>query len=546
TRLDDRFNLLTAGSRTALPRHQTLRAAIDWSYNLLSEPERALLRRLSVFAGGCTLDAVEQVCTNEAGREGILSGQILELLSHLVDKSVVIAQIDVERYRMLETIRQYGYEKLVESGEAEMVHQRHLEWLVQFSREADPKLRGPEITVWARRLDEELDNIRTALEWGFEHGRSSDGAELVGALAWYNFLRSNDREAKRWSIKAESLTRAAPSTVRAEALFALGIALIDLGEEEDAEFVLQQALVHYRALENQLRAAFVLNTLGIIKQRQDKSDQAEHYYQEALTLRRAMDDKWGITHTLQNLGGIAVNKGDYLRAAVLYEEGLELAEELGDERMVARYQSFLGEIAYAQGDLQRAGSLLRGAVSALWHMREISSLFQVLRSLAHVLVTEDQPHLVAQMLSAIEFAREELGVQLPAIDRAELGKMVEVIRDRVGEAEFRQAWADGRGMSLEQTVALVLAELNSFGKHSSGLSPRQARKEKFGGLTARESEVAAHIAQGESNREIAEALVVTERTIESHVTNILNKLGFTSRAQVRKWVFEKGMVKRTE
>ena len=360
--------------------------------------------------------------------------------------------MDVQRYRMLETIRQYGYEKLVESGEAERIHQRHLEWLVQFAREADPKLRGSEITVWTGRLDDELDNIRTALEWGFEHGRSSEGAELVGALSWYNFLRSNDREAKKWSAKAESLTRDAPSTVRAEALFALGIALVDLGEEEQAELVLGQALTHYRALENQLRAAFVLNTLGIVKDRQGNPDQAQGYYQEALTLRRAIGDKWGITHTLQNFGGIAINQGEYTKAAALYQEGFELAAELRDERLVARYQSFLAEIAYAQGDLKRTGSLLRHAVSTLWHLREITSLFQVLRKLAQVLVSEGQLGRAAQMLSAIEFAREQVGVRLPASERAAIEKMVGIIRERVGEDEFHQAWADGRGLSLEQAV----------------------------------------------------------------------------------------------
>jgi non-specific serine/threonine protein kinase len=179
-------------------------------------------------------------------------------------------------------------------------------------------------------------------------------------------------------------------------------------------------------------------------------------------------------------------------------------------------------------------------------MREISSLMQVLRSLAQILVIEDQPHLVTQMLSAIELAREELGVQLTAVDQAKVQKVIERSRERAGEAEFRQAWADGRGMSLEQAVAVALAELDSLGAPSFARSPRQSGNEKIGGLTAREREVAAHVAQGESNREIAEALVVTERTVESHVTHILHKLGFTSRAEIRKWMLEKGMVKRTE
>jgi non-specific serine/threonine protein kinase len=532
--------LLTAGSRTALPRHQTLRAAIDWSYDLLTEPERVLLRRLVVFAGGCTLEAVEQVCADEGGREGIVSSQILDLLSHLVNKSVVIAQTDVARYGMLETIRQYGYEKLAESGEAEMIHQRHLDWLIQFAKAADPKLRGAEMSVWARRIDDELDNIRTTLEWGFEHGQSSKGAELVGALTWYNFLRSNDREAKRWAEKAENLTRDAPSPVRAEVLFALGVALYDLVELEKAEAVLQQALTHYRALDNQWRVSFVLNTLGLIKALQAKLAEAEQYYQEALTLRRATGDSWGITHTLQNLGGIAESKGDYATAKAIYEEGLKLSEELGDARMIARRLADLGGIAFTQGDLKQADALLRRAVSGLWHMGEKFSLFQAIPRYAQVIAAEGQPHRAANMLGAMEFAREDLGIPLSAVSRADLEKVAGMIRNQLGEAEFRKTWAEGHAMTLEQAIEYGLES-----PHEPAAQPRtsrQAMKQQFGGLTEREREVAVRIAQGESNREVAEGLVVSERTVESHVTNILNKLGFTSRAQIRKWAAEKALV----
>jgi non-specific serine/threonine protein kinase len=182
-------------------------------------------------------------------------------------------------------------------------------------------------------------------------------------------------------------------------------------------------------------------------------------------------------------------------------------------------------------------------------MRENSSLFQAARLLAQVMTAEGQPRRAAQMLSAIEVAREQLGTQLAASDRAELEKILGMIRDRAGDAEFRQAWADGQAMSLEQAVETALTEietLNSVDARAAVLSSRKAAKEKFGGLTEREREVAVHLTQGESNREIAETLVVTERTVESHVTNILHKLGFTSRAEVRKWVLEKGLVRRTE
>lgn len=545
-RLDDSFNLLTGGSRTALPRQQTLRAAIDWSYDLLTNLERVLLRRLSVFPGGCTLAAAELVCADQDEADGIWSSQILDLLSHLVDKSLVIVdkQGDKTRYRMLETIRQYGYEKLVGAGEAGMVHQRQLEWLVQFAKEADPKLRGPEMKLWAQRLDNELDNIRTTLEWGFEHGQSSNGAELVGALAWYNFLRSNDREAKRWSEKAASLTGDAPSTARAEALLALGVALTDLGEEK-AETVLQEALTHYRAFNNQWRAAFVLNTLGVIKYRQDELYLSEEYLQEALTLRRTIGDEWGITHTLQNFGAIAERREDYAKAQAIHEEGLQLSEALGDERMVARRFSDVGRIALAQGDLRRADTMLRRAVSALWRIKEKSSLLQALEPLARVMAAQGQARRAAQLLSAVETAREDLGINLPEAQHAAWGRLVGPIQAQLGEEEFRKARADGHAMTLDQAIAYALETPPPEQKVETE-TPRQAPKQEFVGLTEREREVATHIAQGESNREIAEALVLSERTVETHISNILNKLGFVRRSQIRKWAVEKGMLKRIE
>ncbi|MGE5264028.1 MAG: ATP-binding protein, partial [Acidobacteriota bacterium] len=317
-RLDDRFRLLNLGTRTAPPRHQTLRAVIDWSYDLLSPAEKTLFRRLAVFAGGWTLEAAEVVCSGE----GLASYAILDLVEHLVDKSVVVAQNKVARYHLLETIRQYGHEKLLESAEAETSHQRHLEWLIQFAKEADPKLRGPEMNIWARRLDAELDNIRTALEWGFEHAQISNVAELVAALDYYFFLRGNYGEAKRWAERVAQLTRGAPADIHAKALFAWGFMLGRLGDSESAEPVLQQALALYRALDNPERVAYILNLLGVIASFRDNIDRAEQYFQESLTLRRAIGDKWGIAHTLQNFGLLAERRGDYAGAKAIYEQVL--------------------------------------------------------------------------------------------------------------------------------------------------------------------------------------------------------------------------------
>ncbi|MBI5302786.1 MAG: tetratricopeptide repeat protein [Chloroflexi bacterium] len=453
-RLDHRFQLLASGQRTALPRQQTLRATIDWSFDLLSENERALFRRLAVFAGGWTLNAVEEICTDES----LATSHVLDLLLRLIDKSLVVVaeQSGATRYHFLETIREYAREKLAQAGEAEKLYRRHLDWFVQFAIEADAKLRTPEMKRWFKQLDAEIDNCRTALAWAFENGQGAAGAQLNAALVYYFFVRNHYREAKSWSETAEALTRDAPAVIRAEALFALGMAVADVGENARAEEIWRQALSLYRDLENRMRIGRVLNLLGVVSNRLGKLDQAELYFQEALTLCRAMGDKWGITHALQNFDAFAERAGDFARAKAINEEGLRLSEELGDERMITRRFVDLGRIACAQGDLKQADALLKRAISTLWRMKEMFSLHQALETFALVLVAQGQPRRAAQILGAIESGRAELGVILSEERRAELEQIIQPIRAQLGDDGFARAFEEGRAMKLENIVEDVL------------------------------------------------------------------------------------------
>jgi predicted ATPase/DNA-binding CsgD family transcriptional regulator len=536
-RLDDRFRLLTTGSRTAPTRQQTLRATMDWSFDLLSAEEKNLFRRLAVFAGGWTLEAAEAI----VGQDAILPHNVLDVLSRLVDKSLVNVETrDGEtRYRMLETIRQYACEKLLESDEARKFFQRHLEWFTKYAKEADSILRSPEVKIGFKQLDIELENCRAALAWAFDNNQSADGAELDAALAWYFIRRGYYREAKSWGEKAERLTRDAPATPRADALFALGYALTWVGEYIPAEANMQQALVLYRNLDNRVRVGFALNHLGVIGYSLGKLDQAEQYWQEALAYRRAMGDQWGIAQTLGNLRLFALHKGDFARATAITEEGLTLSEQLGDEHMTARRLTNLGEIAYAQGDLKQAEGMLKRAVSTLWRMKEKWSLFMALQRLVQVIAAQGQPRRAAQIFSAIEFAREEWGAGLSEMERTDSSQVVSSIRAQIGDEDIAIAFNEGRVMTLEQAIEYALAEIKI--PDAPAQSPRQIAKEKFDGLTAREREVAALIAQGKTNRDIADALVLSERTIEGHVGNILNKLGFNARAQIAAWAVERGL-----
>ncbi|MGH2376731.1 MAG: ATP-binding protein, partial [bacterium] len=405
-RLDDRFHLLGGGSRTAPPRHQTLRAAMDWSYELLSEQERALLRRLAVFAGGWILEAAEAIYAEE-GMDGE-EYEVLDLLSQLVDKSLVMAEEqDGEfRYRMLETVRQYGLERLVESGEAEPVRGRHRDWCLRLAEQAEPELQGPKHKVWLGRLEREHDNLRAVLEWSLERGDAEVGLRLAGALWWLWFVHGHWREGRQWLERALSRSSAAGvagTAARAKAIYAaaalawrqwdhgraaalaqegltlcrdlgdrLGIAisLTILGqvalrqgnlERAHAAFVESQAL--YREIGHTWGIAATLLALGFAADAQNDSTHAVVLYEESARLFRELGEKWGLAMALRQLGQNAIFAGDYARATTLLEESLMLCQELGDTAGIAYAQNPLGIAARSQGDYARAASLHQASLN---------------------------------------------------------------------------------------------------------------------------------------------------------------------------------------
>jgi predicted ATPase len=261
-RLDDRFRLLTGGSQTVLPRHQTLGAAIDWSYNLLSEAERVMLRRLSVFAGGWTLEAAETVC---AGSE-VDAGSILDLMASLVDKSLVIAETQggEARYRPLETVRQYAWERLAESHEVTDLRRRHRDWFLEFAERAEPKLLGPEQVRWLERLEADHDNLRAALEWTRREQNTEFSLRLAGALHYFWFMRSNQSEGREWLEDALSRNEAVPARVRAKAVYAAGnMAWSGVANDRArAENLLNESLALFRELKDISGIAYALHALA--------------------------------------------------------------------------------------------------------------------------------------------------------------------------------------------------------------------------------------------------------------------------------------------
>jgi tetratricopeptide (TPR) repeat protein len=358
-RLKDSLKLLTGGSRTATPRQRTLRGALDWGYELLEEPEKRLFRRVSVFAGGWTLEAVEAV----GAGEGIEEGEVLDLVSRLVEKSLVVARATPGgdlRYRMLEPVRQYGRERLENAGETpacpetvacpdemEAARRRHAAWYLALAEEAEPKLVGAEQAGWLDRLETEHDNLRAALGWflAVDSGEAEKRLRLAGALGEFWRVRGHLSEGLRWLETALANGEEAPHA-RVKALVHAGwIAWVRADFGRSTVFS-EEALALSRKLGDKAGAATALFNLGMVAiYDQMRAEEARALFEESLALRRELDDAAGASRALQRLGLISVVQQDFGRAAELYEESLMLARQAGD-RVVIAVSLWLGSLVY--------------------------------------------------------------------------------------------------------------------------------------------------------------------------------------------------------
>jgi DNA-binding CsgD family transcriptional regulator/predicted transcriptional regulator len=538
-------------------------------------------RWLSVFAGGCTLTAVKQVCTNEIGQEEISSSQILDLLSHLVDKSLVIVdeQSGETRYHMLETIRQYASEKLQESGEAKALQLRHADWFVNFAEHAEPELEGSRQTEWLDQLMDISTRLRTIkpknslilailiVRTRFDSSIRREYANLRAALVW---LLENDAAialqlgcalGQFWEVRGHLFgepimllervlsTKEAPGqmTARAKALGSLGHFKYLQADYVGALSAYEKALALYQELNDKSGCANSLYFLGEIHAScRNETEartfyiQARSYFLQSLVVLRGRGDKWREARSLNWLGEIARIDGDYMTARSYYEQSLAIQRGVSDETGIALSLFNLGSVTLHEGDYQEAATFFQGALALFQKLGRQRGVIDSVAFLAGLAGAMEQPERAARLFGAAEALHESHGTRIQHADRIEYDRSVGLIRTQLNDVMMANAWAEGRALTLEQAIEYALEEI----VHPQ--TPRQAAKQEFGGLTEREHEVASHIAQGESNHEIAEALVVSERTVESHVTNILNKLGFTSRVQIRKWAVEKGIVKRVE
>jgi non-specific serine/threonine protein kinase len=371
-RLGDRFRLLTGGSRTALPHHQTLRAAMEWSYALLEPSEQALFRRLGVFAGGCTMDAVEGVlstassaeATNSVPATQYSSLSVLDGLTALVDKSLLVNRPagSESRFEMLQTVRDFARERLGEAGEADAAGCSHFEYFEGLAREADGHLRGEEQLTWLSRVEREHDNLRAALDWcvaGGDADAAARGLGMAAALGWFWYLRGHRQEGRNRLERSLASAPAAPPSIRARALAEAGHLALWAGDPAGARRRTEEACALARETGEPLALAWALLYRSVVAAPEPEPAQAEARWCECLALFRAQGVEWGAALSLSWLGQLAYERDDVAAAAGQFQESLDHFRRVGDRWGTAHALARLATVAERQGDLAQAEAHLR-------------------------------------------------------------------------------------------------------------------------------------------------------------------------------------------
>jgi predicted ATPase/class 3 adenylate cyclase len=451
-RLDDRFRLLTGGGRTSLPRHQTLRSLIDWSYGLLSDPERMLLRRLSAFAGGWTLEAAEQVCTGN----GIAPPEVLDLLTHLVDKSLVTVTPAAQeaRYGFLETIRQYALEKLIDSGEVEYIRGQHLKFIQGVAEDIDATYFGSGDVPWFDQMELELDNVRAALEWALRLENAEGGLQLAGTLVWFWYTRRLVHEGHRWLDEALGRPGAEKRTQgRAKALAALGLLQIATAEYGAGQFSLDESVSICRQLGDRHSLAHTLAWQGSFAGLWGDYSGGSRVLGEALELSRELNDTLGMGLSLVGLGNLKASEGNDKEARLYYEQGSTHLRKAGDLNMLAWTCRRLGHVTLRSNKYQQAFALFAESLNLNLQIGDMRGAAACLAAIGSISLRQGNASVAGRLYGASDALLESVSEQLMPIDVAELEPYVRAAREQMGEEAYTHAFLDGRAMNMDQAVA---------------------------------------------------------------------------------------------
>jgi predicted ATPase/DNA-binding CsgD family transcriptional regulator len=581
-RLDDRFRLLDGGDSDFMPRHQTLKAALDWSYALLTETEQRSLSRLSVFAGGWTLEAAEAVCAGD----GVGAAEVLDLLAQLVDKSLVAMETHKgqARYRLLETVRQYGRDRLRESGTEQAVFRRHRDFFLTLAEAAPLHMTGPESAARLDVLEGELDNLRAAFAWSRDTGAVDCAARLAILLRaffvvhchfiegweWFDALLARDAELsplRRGQVrsgavpllfsmgefpKAAALGQDALAILRdlgdprelAVCTYRVGTTCMAMGDYGRAAECLEESMRLYRDLGDEIRYADALRQRGHVEARKGNYGRAATMLEDAAVRLRCGGDRSAAAFALRHLGLVKLYQHEFEQADTILQRALTLFQDDGHKEGIMYTLSALGSVRRRAGDLERAvtyycDSLIQAQeIGAKW------AIIECLYGLGSIRAARKQPEESARLLGAAATLCEAVGFALPHAERIDYDGVSAAVRRALGGKAYVRAVEEGRALTVGQAIERALASRKDA-EVQLARDPARAEATRRGPagkppalLTSREREVAALVTQGLTNREIASRLLITQKTADAHIQNILNKLGARSRTQIALWMAE--------
>jgi predicted ATPase/DNA-binding CsgD family transcriptional regulator len=557
TRMEQRLPLLTGGARNLPMRQQTMRDTIGWSYDLLSPEDQEVFASLSVFSGGFTLEAAEAICAVVPATPGMgclpLELATVEKVTNLIDHSLLLLTDGPDsepRYRMLETIREFGLEQLKATDKLDVLQRVHAGYYAGLAARAEPELIGADQVAWFARLEDEHANLRAALAWAIAHDPET-GLEMAGALIRFWDHHSHLREGQRWLAAALAPSGDLPPSPRAKALWGAGALAIGTGDYDQAERWLRESVTLARQAGDQYLMGFALGALGAVALRHGDLEQAAALPEEGLAHVRAAGDDDAIAALLGNVGSVAFFRGDYEEAVARCEESLALYRALGSVHGTASVLGTLGRALLEQGDHERAlavlgeGLVLSQQIGNKWYA------ISALEGLAATTTARGEWERAARLFGAVEALVEASGIVVQPADRAANERLLTTVRAHLDEATFAAAWAAGAAAPPEAAMAEAPAPASeeAFAPVATDrpLAPpatdddadevSEPQRAIFPGLTPRECDVLALLAQGRSDSGIAAALSISERTAGNHVQHIIHKLGVKSRTAAAIWAF---------